>query len=106
MRGGVEYAFVARELIVRTGRHLVVLTLPLICWLAGQDNPGRMLLAWALQRGTALLTMPRAAACARENFEISPVPEDTLGAINRNQTKHRLNELMKTGIPDFIPKGA
>jgi hypothetical protein len=73
MKGGVEYAFVARELLVRTGRHLFVLTLPFVCWLAGQDNPGRMLLAWALQRGTALLTTPRTAARARESFDVSPV---------------------------------
>ncbi len=65
MKGGVEYAFVARELIVRTGRHLVVLTLPLVCWLAGQECPAQALLAWAVQRGTSLLTTRRTAALAR-----------------------------------------
>jgi hypothetical protein len=106
MKGGVEYAFVARELILRTGRQLVVLTLPLVCWLAGQENPARMLFAWALQRGAALLTMPRAAARARENFDSSSLAEGALDESNRIQTRQRLKDIVKIGIPDFIPKGA
>jgi alcohol dehydrogenase (NADP+) len=35
-------------------------------------TPAQVLLAWAVQRGTALLTTPRTAARARENFNISP----------------------------------
>jgi hypothetical protein len=65
MKAGVEYAFIARELIVRTGRHLVVVTLPLVCWLAGQENPAQMLLSWVVQRGTASLA-PRCRPCERE----------------------------------------
>jgi len=106
MKGGVEYAFVARELMMRTGRQLVVLTLPLVCWLAGQENPGQMLFAWALQRGAALLTMPRAAARARENFDISSLAEGALDEIDRIQARQRLKDVVKVGIPDFIPKGA
>jgi hypothetical protein len=78
MKGSVEYAFVARELIVRTGRHVVVLTLPLVCWLAGQEYPAQALLAWAVRLGTALFTKPRTSARARENFDISPLPENAL----------------------------
>jgi alcohol dehydrogenase (NADP+) len=63
-----------------------------------------VLLAWAVQRGTALLTTPRTAARARENFDISPLPEDALDEINRIQTRQRLNEVVKTGIPGFIPR--
>jgi len=106
MKGGVEYAFVARELILRTGRQLVVLTLPLVCWLAGQENPAQMLFAWALQRGAALLTMPRAAARARENFDSSSLAEGALDESNRIQPRQRLKDIVKIGIPDFIPKGA
>jgi hypothetical protein len=62
MKGSVEYAFVARELIVRTGRHLVVLMLPLVCWLAAQECPTQALLAWAVQHGTALLATLRSVA--------------------------------------------
>ena len=55
-------------------------------------TPGQVLLAWAVQRGTALLTTPRTAARARENFDISRLPEDALDEINRIQTRRRLNE--------------
>ncbi len=68
-------------------------------------TPAQVLLAWAVQRGTALLTTPRTAARARENFDISTLPEDALEEINRIQTRQRLNEVVKTGIPGFIPQG-
>src|SRR5271170_5627780 len=69
-------------------------------------TPAQVLLAWAVQRGTALLTTARSAARAKENFDISALPEDALDEINRIQTRQRLNEVVKTGIPGFIPKGA
>src|SRR5271165_4531408 len=68
-------------------------------------TPAQVLLAWAVQRGTALLTTPRTAARARENFDISTLPEDALDEINRIQTRQRLNEVVKTGSPGFIPQG-
>jgi alcohol dehydrogenase (NADP+) len=68
-------------------------------------TPAQVLLAWAVQRGTALLTTPRSTARARENFDISPLPEDALEEINRIQTRRRLNEVVKTGVPGFIPQG-
>ena len=68
-------------------------------------TPAQVLLAWAVQRGTALLTTPRSAARARENFDISPLPEDALDEINRIRTRQRLNEVVKTGVPGFIPQG-
>jgi aldehyde reductase len=67
-------------------------------------TPAQVLLAWAVQRGTALLTTPRSAARAKENFDISPIPKDALDEINRIQTRQRLNAVVKTGIPGFIPK--
>jgi alcohol dehydrogenase (NADP+) len=68
-------------------------------------TPAQVLLAWALQRGTALLTTPRTAARARENFDISPLPKDAFDEINRIQTRQRFNEVVKTGVPGFIAKG-
>src|ERR1700684_2213405 len=68
-------------------------------------TPAQVLLAWAVQRGTALLTTPRTAARARENFNISALPEDALDEINRIQTRQRFNEVVKTGSPGFIPQG-
>jgi alcohol dehydrogenase (NADP+) len=69
-------------------------------------TPAQVLLAWAVQRGTALLTTPRSAARAKENFDISAIPEDALEEINQIQTRQRLNEVVKTGSPGFIPQGA
>ena len=68
-------------------------------------TPAQVLLAWAVQRGTAVLTTPKTAAHARENFDISKLPEEALDEINRIQTRQRLNEVVKTGIPGFIPQG-
>jgi aldehyde reductase len=67
-------------------------------------TPAQVLLAWAVQRGTALLTTPRTAARAQENFNISALPEDALDEINRIQTRQRLNQVVKTGIPGFIAR--
>jgi alcohol dehydrogenase (NADP+) len=68
-------------------------------------TPAQVLLAWAVQRGTALLTTPKSAARARENFDISALPEDAFDQINRIQIRQRLNEVVKTGSPGFIPQG-
>ena len=68
-------------------------------------TPAQALLAWAVQRGTALLTTPRTSARARENFNISPLPEDAFEEINRIQTRQRFNQVVMTGSPGFIPQG-
>lgn len=80
---------------------------PVILAVAAQvgKTPAQVLLAWAVQRGTALLTTPRTAERARENFDISPLPEDAFNQINRIQTRQRFNEVVKTGSPGFIPQG-
>jgi aldehyde reductase len=70
-----------------------------------KKTPAQVLLAWAVQRGTALLTTPKSAAQAKENFDISALPEDALDEINQIQTRQRLNQVVKTGIPGFIPQG-
>jgi alcohol dehydrogenase (NADP+) len=69
-------------------------------------TPAQVLLAWAVQRGTAFLTTPKSASRASENFKISPLPEDALDEINRIRTRQRLNEVVKTGIPGFIPRSS
>jgi alcohol dehydrogenase (NADP+) len=67
-------------------------------------TPAQVLLAWAIQRGTALLTTPRSADRARENFDISELPKDALEEINRIQIRQRLNPVVSTGVPGFIPQ--
>ena len=80
---------------------------PAIVAIAGRvgKTPAQVLLAWAVQRGTALLTTPRTAARANENFNVSALPEDAFEEINRIRTRQRLNEVVKTGSPGFIPQG-
>jgi diketogulonate reductase-like aldo/keto reductase len=79
---------------------------PVITQIAARSGktPAQVLLAWAVQRGTAFLTTPKAAARARENFDISPLPADAFDEINRIQTRQRFNEVVKTGSPGFIPR--
>jgi alcohol dehydrogenase (NADP+) len=67
-------------------------------------TPAQILLAWAVERGTAVLTTPRTAARARENFDISRLPEDALDEISRIQIRQRLNAVVNTGVPGFIPQ--
>jgi aldehyde reductase len=68
-------------------------------------TPAQVLLAWAVQRGTAVLTTPKSSTRARENFDIAALPEDALNEINRIQTRQRLNKVVKTGVPGFIAQG-
>jgi alcohol dehydrogenase (NADP+) len=79
---------------------------PIISAIAARvgKTPAQVLLAWAVQRGTAVLTTPKTAARARENFDISPLPEDEFNEISRIQTRQRLNKVVKTGVPGFIPQ--
>jgi alcohol dehydrogenase (NADP+) len=51
-----------------------------------------------------LLTTPRSAARAAENFGICPLPADAFDEINRIQTRQRLNDVVNTGSPGFIPR--
>src|SRR5208337_2960442 len=68
-------------------------------------TPAQVLLAWAVQRGTAVLTTPKTSARAKENFDITILPKDAFDEINRIQTRQRLNEVVKTGVPGFIAQG-
>jgi aldehyde reductase len=79
---------------------------PVIAAIAARvgKTPAQVLLAWAVQRGTAVLTTPKSAGRARENFDISALPEDAFDEINRIQTRQRLNDVVNTGSPGFIPQ--
>ena len=69
------------------------------------QSPAQVLLAWAVQRGTAVLTTPKTPARAKENFGISALPEDAMAEINAIQARQRFNQVTSTGIPGFIAKG-
>ena len=68
-------------------------------------TPAQVLLAWGIQRGTAILTTAKTLERARENYNISAIPEAAVDEINRIQIRSRLNSVVETGIPGFIPKG-
>jgi len=83
-----------------------VLENPVIISIAQRVNktPAQVLLAWAVQRGTAVLTTPKTPDRARENFDISALPSDAMEEINAVQTRQRFNLVTGTGIPGFIAR--
>jgi aldehyde reductase len=85
-----------------------VLELPTIIAIAQRvsKTPAQVLLAWAVQRGTAVLTTPKTAERARENFDISALPADAMQEINAIRTRQKFNLVTSTGIPGFIAKGS
>jgi diketogulonate reductase-like aldo/keto reductase len=68
-------------------------------------TPAQVVLAWAVQRGTAFLTTSTKPQRIRENFEISTLPEDAMREIrDRITTSVRFNAVVETGVPGFIPR--
>ena len=68
-------------------------------------TPAQVLLAWAIQRGTAVLTALKTPERARENFDVTALPDDEMEQINAIETRQRLNLVVGTGVPGFIAKG-
>jgi len=69
-----------------------------------KQTPAQVLLAWAVQRGTAVLTTAKTPSRAGENFNISAIPASAVEQINQIQTRQRFNTVVQTGIPGFIPQ--
>jgi aldehyde reductase len=69
-------------------------------------TPAQVLLAWAVQRGTAVLTTPKTRDRANENFNISVLPAKAMEEIDAIQKRQRFNLVIGTGIPGFIPKAS
>jgi diketogulonate reductase-like aldo/keto reductase len=68
-------------------------------------TPAQVVLAWAIQRGTAFLTTSTKPGRIRENFEISTLPEDAMREMREGITTNvRFNTVVKTGVPGFIPR--
>jgi diketogulonate reductase-like aldo/keto reductase len=69
-------------------------------------TPAQVVLAWAIQRGTALLTTTKSPARIKENFDVSTLPEDAMREINEGiKLRTRFNPVVETGVPGFIPRG-
>jgi alcohol dehydrogenase (NADP+) len=70
-------------------------------------TPAQVALAWAVQRGTAFLTTSTNPVHIRENFDISPLPEDAMTEIQHGITTNlRLNAVVETGMPGFVPRNS
>lgn len=84
-----------------------VLEDPVITGIAERQGmtPAQVALSWAVQRGTAFLTTSTKPHRIEENFEVSTLPEDAMSDIrNRITTNVRLNTVVHTGVPGFIPR--
>ena len=69
-------------------------------------TPAQVVLAWAIQRGTALLTTSVTPRRIQENLDLSPIPDDAMQEIRDGvATKIRFNAVVQTGVPGFIPGG-
>ena len=70
-------------------------------------TPAQVALAWAAQRGSAFLTTSTSAGHIRENFDIAALPEEAMKAMRDGiTTQIRLNAVVETGVPGFIPRRA
>jgi diketogulonate reductase-like aldo/keto reductase len=81
---------------------------PVVIDIARRVNktPAQVVLAWAIQRGTAPLTTSKTPARIKENFEVSAIPQDAVQEISKAITsRFRFNAVVDTGIPGFIPRG-
>lgn len=68
-------------------------------------TPAQVLLAWAVQRGTAPLTTSTKASRIEENFDIGTLPEDAVQQIREQVTSRvRFNAVVRSGVPGFIPQ--
>jgi diketogulonate reductase-like aldo/keto reductase len=80
---------------------------PVITAIAKRVNktPAQVLLAWAVQRNTTPLTTATDTRYIEENFQISTLPDDAIKEISQGiTTRVRLNPVVDTGVPGFIPR--
>ena len=73
---------------------------------ARPQNPGPSTTGLAVQRTTAPLTTSTSTRYIKENFDISTLPDEAMNEISQGiNTRVRLNTVVETGIPGFIPRG-
>jgi diketogulonate reductase-like aldo/keto reductase len=80
---------------------------PVVTAIAKRVNksPAQVLLAWAIQRGTALLTTSKTPSRIKENFDVSALPQEAVREISEGITSRvRFNAVVETGVPGFIPR--
>ncbi|MGH7690434.1 MAG: aldo/keto reductase [Gemmatimonadaceae bacterium] len=68
-----------------------------------EKTPAQVLLAWGIQRGTAVLTSSVKPARISENFDVTALPESAIQEINeRLETRFRFNSVVDGGEPGFV----
>ncbi|MEZ0050579.1 diketogulonate reductase-like aldo/keto reductase [Mycobacterium sp. MAA66] len=83
---------------------------PLIVSLAQQfgKTPAQVLLAWGIQRGSAVLTASVTPKRIAENFDVTALPDGAIREISeRLDTRYRFNSVVDGGEPGFaeVPSG-
>ena len=84
---------------------------PLIVSIAQRSGktPAQVLLAWGIQRGSAVLTGSVNPGRISENFDVTAIPESAIRDINeRLETRYRFNSVADGGEPGFaeVPSGS
>ncbi|MDT5319871.1 MAG: hypothetical protein QOD88_2393 [Mycobacterium sp.] len=84
---------------------------PLIVSIAQRSGktPAQVLLAWGIQRGSAVLTGSVNPARISENFDVTAILESAMHDINeRLETRYRFNSVVEGGEPGFaeVPSGS
>jgi diketogulonate reductase-like aldo/keto reductase len=71
-------------------------------------TPAQVLLAWGIQRGSAVLTASVTPSRISENFDVTALPESAIQEISeRLVARHRFNSVVDAGEPGFaeVPTG-
>jgi diketogulonate reductase-like aldo/keto reductase len=67
-----------------------------------EKTPAQVLLAWGIQRGTAVLTGSVTPSRIKENFDVTALPETAIQEISeRIETRRRFNSVVEGGKPGF-----
>jgi diketogulonate reductase-like aldo/keto reductase len=77
---------------------------PLVVSLASRygKTPAQVLLAWGIQRGSAVLTASVTPARISENFDVTAIPDSAVQEITeRLETRIRFNPVVEGGEPGF-----
>ncbi|MCV7252966.1 aldo/keto reductase [Mycobacterium hackensackense] len=72
-------------------------------------TPAQVLLAWGIQRGTAVLTSSVSATRIAENFDVTALSEHAMDQISHHlHTRRRFNSVVDAGEPGFteVPVGS
>ncbi|MCV7359147.1 aldo/keto reductase [Mycolicibacterium fluoranthenivorans] len=72
-------------------------------------TPAQVLLAWGIQRGTAVLTSSVSVTRIAENFDVTALSEHAMDQISHHlQTRRRFNSVVDAGEPGFteVPAGS